>query len=291
MLLALAAVSVERLAVMYTSLRMSMASARRVFDLMDLPPPPPDPPDAVQAPPFRHGLELKNVTYVIDGHAIVQTINLHIPKGQRVVIFGPSGAGKSTLLGLIAGVLRCSQGSIEVDGVDLRRILGDSWRKKLGVVLQDTVLLSGTVRDNLKYARPDAGESELRQVLAKVRLEPDPRGQVSWLDRRLGPRGENLSGGERQRIAIARALLTDPEILLLDEPTSMLDAVSKQEVFDTIRAASEGRTLVLVTHDPFLRTLADHEVHLFGGRITESRRSAPPLSLGTSETSGIVEHA
>ena len=267
MLVAVAAVSVERLAVMYAGLRVSLASARRVFGLLDLPQPPPDPPDAIDAGPFTRGIELQEVAYQVDGHGILSSINLRIGKGRRVLVFGPSGAGKSTLLGLLAGVLPCSHGRIEVDGVELRRLRGHSWRRKLGVVLQETILLSGTVRDNLRYACPQADEDALRRVLSKVGLDPDQRAPVAWLDRPVGPRGENLSGGERQRVAIARALLNDPEILLLDEPTSMLDAVSKQQVLDTIRAASEGRTLVLVTHDPFLRSLADEEVHLRGGRI------------------------
>jgi ATP-binding cassette subfamily B protein len=290
MLLAVAAASVERLAVMYATLRVSMASARRVFDLMDLPPPPPDPPDAISAAPFADRIELKEATFVVDGHPILRGINLRIEKGRRILVFGPSGAGKSTLLGLLAGVLRCSAGRIEVDGVDLRRVRSDSWRRKLGVVLQDNIMVSGTVRDNLKYASPNASEDELNRVLLKVGLGPDQRVCVPWLDRQVGTRGENLSGGERQRVAIARTLLTDPEILLLDEPTSMLDAVSKQQVLDTIRAASEGRTLILVTHDPFLRKLADLEVYLHGGRITgddkkdQTGEAVPPATGLAAET-------
>ena len=283
MLLAVAAASVERLAVMYATLRVSVASARRVFDLLDVPPPPPDPPDAIEAGPFSGQIELRGVEYQVDGHLILHAIDLRIEKGQRVLVFGPSGAGKSTLLGLLAGVLRCSRGRIEVDGIELGRVRSDSWRRKLGVVLQDAILLSGTIRDNLRYARPNASEEDLQRVLVKVRLDSDPRVPISWLDRQVGPRGENLSGGERQRVAIARALLTNPEILLLDEPTSMLDAVSKQQVLETIRAASEGRTLVLVTHDPFLRQLSEVEIHLREGRIAEARSQDP---TGDSNVAG-----
>ena len=275
MLLAVAAASVERLAVMYSTLRVSLASARRIFDLLDLPLPPPDPPDAIEAGPFSRQIELLGVEYKVDGHTILQSINLRIEKGQRVLVFGPSGAGKSTLLGLLAGVLRCSRGRIEVDGIELGRLRGDSWRRKLGVVLQDAIMLSGTVRDNLLYACPNASEDDLHRVLVKVRLDSDQRVPISWLDRQVGTRGENLSGGERQRVAIARTLLTNPEILLLDEPTSMLDAASKLQVLETIRAASEGRTLVLVTHDPFLRQLSDVEIHLREGRIMEARSQHP----------------
>jgi ATP-binding cassette subfamily C protein len=181
------------------------------------------------------------------------------------------------------GVLRCSHGRILVDGIELGHLRGDHWRRKLGVVLQDAMMLSGTVRDNLLYAQPNASEDELHRVLVKVRLDSDQRGAGSWLDRQVGVRGENLSGGERQRVAIARTLLTNPDILLLDEPTSMLDAVSKQQVLDTIRAASEGRTLVLVTHDPFLRSLADVEVHLHGGRIVEVRNVNQTTNQPTME--------
>ena len=283
MLLAVAAASVERLAVMYSTLRVSLASARRIFDLLDLPLPPPDPPDAIEAGPFSRQIELLGVEYKVDGHTILQSINLRIEKGQRVLVFGPSGAGKSTLLGLLAGVLRCSRGRIEVDGIELGRLRGDSWRRKLGVVLQDAIMLSGTVRDNLLYACPNASEDDLHRVLVKVRLDSDQRVPISWLDRQVGTRGENLSGGERQRVAIARTLLTNPEILLLDEPTSMLDAASKLQVLETIRAASEGRTLVLVTHDPFLRQLSDVEIHLREGRIMEARSQHPIGDLKLAE--------
>jgi ABC-type multidrug transport system fused ATPase/permease subunit len=289
MLLALAAASVERLASMYATLRVSAASARRVFDLLDVPPPPPDPPDTIDPGPFSRQIELHEVECQVDGHTILQSVDLRIEKGQRVLVFGPSGAGKSTLLGVLAGLLRCSRGRIEVDGVDMRRLRGDSWRRKLGVVLQDALLLSGTVRDNLLYACPNATEADLHRVLVQVRLESDPRVPTSWLDRQVGARGDNLSGGERQRVAIARTLLTNPEILLLDEPTSMLDAVAKQQVLETIRAASEGRTLVLVTHDPFLRQLADVEIHLREGRVVDTRgrdslrELLPPATLAGKE--------
>jgi ATP-binding cassette, subfamily B, bacterial len=274
LLLALAAASVEKLTVMYATLRVAKASAHRVFELLDIPAPPPDPPDALDPGPFTRELELRGVECSVDGHTILQGIDLSIPKGRRVLVYGPSGAGKSTLLGLLTGVLRGTRGSIKVDGVELSRLRGDSWRRKLGVVLQDTLLISGTVRDNLLYARPEATDDELHRVLRQVGLEADARIPTAWLDRPVGVRGENLSGGERQRVAMARALLANPEILLLDEPTSMLDARSKQEVLDTIRRASEGRTLVLVTHDPFLRELADIEVHLREGRIERAAAAA-----------------
>jgi ABC-type multidrug transport system fused ATPase/permease subunit len=289
MLLALAAVSVEKLAVMYATLRVSLVSARRVFDLMDLPPPPPDPPDAIAVGRLEKSIVMKDVSYQVDGHTILQSLNLCIGYGQRVIVYGPSGSGKSTLLGLLAGVLQCSQGRIEVDGVPMTHIRRHSWRQKLGFVFQESLLLNGTVRDNLKYACPTASEDDLLKVLAQVRLDTDPRVSVAWLDRQVGHRGENLSGGERQRVAIARALLTDPEILLLDEPTSMLDAVSKQQVFDTIRSASEKRTVILVTHDPILRELADLEVHLSEGRIVEPRtpvQPGGPQPVSASDTEG-----
>ncbi len=251
---------------------------------------PPDPPDAIDASPFSHQIELHGVDYQVDGHTILQSINLCLKKGQRVLVFGPSGAGKSTLLGVLTGVLRCSRGQIKVDGVELGRLRGNSWRRQLGVVLQDALLLSGTVRDNLLYACPNATEKDLHRVLVQVRLESDPRVPTAWLDRQVGARGDNLSGGERQRVAIARTLLTNPEILLLDEPTSMLDAVAKEQVLETIRSASEGRTLLLVTHDSFLRQLADVEIHLREGRVVETRcrnsprELAPPATLAETGT-------
>jgi subfamily B ATP-binding cassette protein MsbA len=275
LLLPLAAGSVEKLAAMYATMRMSLASASRVFDLLDLPLPPPDPPDAVEAGPFSSCLELREVEYAVGGRAILRGINLRLEKGCRLLVFGPSGSGKSTLLGLMAGVLSGTAGQISVDGVDLRRIRRESWRRKLGVVLQDPLLLKGTVRENLRYGCPDATERELAAVLMRIGLAADEAGAVRWLERQVGVRGENLSGGERQRLAMARALLTNPEILLLDEPTSMLDAVSKQQVLEAIRAATQGRSLVLVTHDPFLHELADVEVQLRDGQLVKTGPASP----------------
>jgi ABC-type multidrug transport system fused ATPase/permease subunit len=267
LLLPLCTYSTESLAGMYASLRASGASARRVFALLDLPPLPPDPPDAVDPGPLRRAIELRGVGYSVGARTVLEGIDLTIPQGKRVVIQGPTGAGKSTLLSLIAGDLRHTAGSILLDGADIGTLRLSAWRERLGIVTQEALLLSGNVRDNLLYAVPDADDERLRAALAKALLGPASRALPLGLDTPVGNRGELLSGGERQRLTIARALLRDPALLLMDEPTSMLDRASRDLMLETILSASAGRTLVLVSHDESLSAIADVLVRLEAGRL------------------------
>jgi ABC-type multidrug transport system fused ATPase/permease subunit len=271
------------MATLYLSVRTSLANARRVFGLLDERPSFLDAPDAVAAGPLQRAIELRDVSYTPEGRAVLEHVDLVIPKGGRIVIHGPSGAGKTTLLHLIAGLERASAGRVLIDGTDLARLKGESWRRRLGVVPQDPVLLNGSVRSNLLFARPDADEERLIAVLREALLWQEPRLRQRGLDTAVGNRGELLSGGERQRLAIARALLADPELLLLDEPTSMLDTAGRGKIVETIESVSQDRTLVVATHDTGLRRIATHLYEMAEGRLSaldheRSRASRSPLS-------------
>jgi len=272
LLLPLATYSIEALATVYTSLRGSGASAKRVFALMEEPITIVDKPDALEPKPFKEKIQFQDVSFQIDNNTILECMNFSIKAGCIAVVYGPSGAGKTTILNLIAGFIRPTAGRILIDNIDICDLKSDSWRKHLGIVTQEPVLLNGTIRENLLYALPGADDRFLKDIMKQALLWEEsgcvfPQG----LDTLVGNRGDMVSGGERQRLTIARALLNNPNVLLMDEPTSMLDYESKIKIRDTIRAISEGRTIIIVTHDPVLREIRDVEIVIEEGRILRTQ--------------------
>jgi subfamily B ATP-binding cassette protein MsbA len=268
LLLPLATYSIEALATVYTSLRGSGASAKRVFALMDEPINIFDKPDARDAEPISKGIKFLNVSHRIEKQTILENMNFFIRAGSITVVYGPSGAGKTTILNLVAGFIRPTGGKILIDNTDICRLKINSWRGHLGIITQDPILLNGTIRENLLYALPDADDGFLVKILKKTLLW-DESGSVfpNGLDTQVGNRGEMLSGGERQRLTIARALLNNPHILLMDEPTTMLDYDSKTKIIETIKTISPGKTIIIVTHDPVLRKIADCEILIEDGQL------------------------
>lgn len=271
LLLPVATYPIESLATLYLSIRASLASAKRVFGLMDESTGLNDAAKGSRpARPLKTAMALSNVSYGVNGHSILKEISITFPRGSRTVIFGPSGAGKTTILSLIAKFAVPSQGAIRVDDVDLNDIDGTSWRKQLGIVIQEPVLLNDTVRENLRYAKPTVDDASIRRVLQYCQLWNES-GCVfkEGLDTQVGNRGELVSGGERQRLTIARSILNDPDIILMDEPTAMVDVDSKKKIRDAIYAVSKERTLVLVTHDPLLGEIADRQFRIESGQLIE----------------------
>ena len=271
LLLALGVSSAENLASLYGASRVSLASLKRVYAFLDLPVTIQGAPGLAIEGSLQCGITVRDVDFEDDGNRILTAVSFDVARNQRVVIVGPSGAGKSTVLALLAGVLCPTRGSIAIDGVDLRHISISSWRAGVGIVTQDPVLLNTTVRENLLYACPCADDARLIQVLRAAQFGTEEYALRLLLDRPVGNRGDLLSGGERQRIAIARAILPNPHVLLMDEPTSMLDASARQAVRDTILEASISRTLVLVTHDAALGEIADLELLMESGRVVDRR--------------------
>jgi len=267
LLLPVASYPMEALASLYLSVRESLAGAKRIFGLLDEEGSSKDAADAVQAPLFKSEIELKNVTYAVEGHTILRDISFTIPRQKKIVIYGPSGAGKTTLLSLLAGFIRPSQGSILMDGTDIRKFKGKSWRQSLGIVIQEPILLNTTVRENLLYACPEADEEKLMRVLRQSLLWNEKCVFSLGLDTPVGNRGEFISGGERQRLTIARALLNSPSIFLMDEPTAMLDLENKKKIRDIICSLAKEATLIIASHDQFLREIADIEIKIESGRL------------------------
>jgi subfamily B ATP-binding cassette protein MsbA len=247
----------------------ALTSAERVFALIDQPAVEVEPPDALPAR-FERDITFDHVGFAYDpGSPVLRDLCFTVPKGSVVALVGPSGAGKTTLLELIPRFHDPTAGEIRLDGVPLPRLRRASLRGLLGVVSQDPVLLNDTVRANIAYGRPAAGdaavEAAARAANAHEFIAQLPRGY----DTLLGERGTRLSGGQRQRVAIARALLRDPPILLLDEATSALDTESERLVQDAIERLMRDRTVLVVAHRLATVLDADEILVLEGGRLVE----------------------
>ena len=284
-LLPLVTYPLEALASLANSVRGSLASARRIFAFLDQPAPWRELDDAIDPPPFEQEIVLDDVVYETEGNRILDGISLTIPRGFVVVLYGPSGAGKSTLLSLLAAFIHCTSGSITVDGIDVRRFRAAGWRRQMGIVPQDCVLLNTTVRENICYARPNATDDEIFAALQQAGIGKDSPLLRDGLETVVGNRGEMLSGGERQRLTIARAIVNNPAILLLDEPTSMLDQENKAIIGRVIQTIARNRTVIIASHDPYLRDMADIAVELNNGKIENGGATEPHVASAFSGNS------
>jgi len=202
------------------------------------------------------------------GQEVLHDVSFAVPAGTRTALVGPSGAGKSTLLALVERFYEVSAGAVRIDGTDVRELPRDVLRARLGYVEQEAPVLAGTLRENLLITTPDATDERLHQVLDEVNLSHLVSRTPQGLDVQVGEGGVLLSGGERQRLAIGRALLASPPVLLLDEPTSNLDARNEAALRRAIDAVAVRRTLLIVAHRLATVVDADQIVVLDGGRVS-----------------------
>ncbi|MEV4104912.1 ABC transporter ATP-binding protein [Nonomuraea sp. NPDC049649] len=227
----------------------------------------PEAPDPIE--PAGHDLEFASVTFRHDDRPVLDGLSLSVPEGRRLAVVGPSGAGKTTLLQLIARFHDVDAGAVRVGGVDVRDIAVESLTARIAIVFQDVYLFDGTIEENVRLGRPGATDAEVRAAAVAARLDEVVERLPGGWATDVGEGGALLSGGERQRVSIARALLKDAPIVLLDEVTSALDPVNEAAVHEGIDRLLAGRTVVMVAHR--LRTVqrADHIAFLDGGRIVE----------------------
>ena len=278
---------VQNLLGIYTGLLTGGVSLGRVFEVLDVPIEVQDPVTPKPLPPFSREIRFNHVSFRYSPNvAVLEDVSFSVPKGALYAIVGPSGAGKSTLADLLIRFFDVGQGSITLDGTDIRHISLNALRSTVAVVEQTPYLFRASIRENIAYARPeatlDAIESAARSAGIHTFITTLPDGY----DTLIGERGSTLSVGERQRIALARALLQDPAILILDEPTSALDAASEAIVTTELLRGLHGRTTLVITHRPSLALAADKVILLEHGRIVEQ---GAPTDILTPETIEALE--
>jgi len=235
---------------------------------------------ARRAPRFRGAIEFQDVSFAYKlGTPILSHINLCIPPGQKLAIVGGTGAGKSTLVSLVLRFYDPTEGAVLVDGKDIWTFSLQSFREQIGLVLQDSLLLSGTIRDNITFGRTDATDEEIRAAAAIANADEFIHRLPEGYETPVAEGGTTLSGGQKQRIAIARAVLRDAPILILDEPTSGLDAAAERTVIDALERAAAGRTTLVIAHRLSTVRLADRIIVLDGGRIVEQGTHEELLAL------------
>ena len=275
------AAAVGSLASLFGNYQEAVGAAHRVFELLDTKPTVVDPPAPVALPrPVRGDVRFEHVTFSYGPElpTVLHDVSFHIAPGEVVALVGPSGAGKTTVASLITRFWDVPNGVVALDGVDIRRLSLLELRGAVGLVPQEPALFSGTVRDNIAYARPEAGDAD---VLAAARaahawefIERLPDG----LETRVGERGVKLSGGQRQRIAIARVFLKDPAVVVLDEATSSLDSESERLVNSAMEKLLTGRSTLIIAHRLSTVRRADRLLVLDGGRIVEEGSHAELLA-------------
>ncbi len=245
-----------------------------------------DAPDATPLQVTQGDIRFENVGFSYGGdRTVIEGLNLHIRPGEKIGLVGRSGAGKSTIVNLLLRFHDVEHGQIRVDGQDIARVTQDSLRAQIGMVTQDTSLLHRSVRDNILYGRPDAGDPEMIEAARRaeahdfIQTLSDPKGRTGY-DAHVGERGVKLSGGQRQRIAIARVMLKDAPILLLDEATSALDSEVEAAIQASLYRLMEGKTVVAIAHRLSTIAAMDRLIVLDQGRIVEQGTHAELLAQG-----------
>lgn len=259
----------------------NLAAARRLFEIVDAPPAVIDPPNPEELSAADTSLHIRDLRFQYDPAEppALDGITFDLPPGATVAVVGASGAGKSTLVNALLRFWDYQEGTITLNGRDLRAYAADDVRAHFAVVSQRTHLFNATIRENLRMARPDAAESDLIRALDGARLADFVLALPAGLDTRIGEQGLSLSGGERQRLAIARAILKPAPFLILDEPTANLDPTTERAVLDTIFTALADRTTLLITHRLAGLDRADTIMVMHAGRIVERGTHADLLRL------------
>jgi ABC-type multidrug transport system fused ATPase/permease subunit len=270
----------------------AIASGNRLFEILDREPRIQSEPGAPELPPGGGRVELRGVTLRYEGAEEVPAlagVDLEVEAGKTVALVGPSGSGKTSLVALIARLYDPGEGSVLVDGADVREIDVASLRSEIAFVADDSFLFTTSVAENIAYARPAASIEEIEAAARRAQADAFIRELPDGYETRVGERGLTLSGGQRQRVAIARALLADPRILILDDATSSVDATTEAAIKAGLREAMAGRTTFIIAHRLSTVALADEIVVLDGGRVVD-RGSHEELMEGCGFYREIAEH-
>lgn len=272
---------VRSISQIYTQLQSAGAAVERVFGIMDIEPEVQDSPASVPKETIEDRVVYEHVSFAYNPEEpVLKDINLTIPRGETIALVGPTGAGKTTMINLLCRFYDPSSGRITVDGVDLREIELASWRKLVSIVLQDTFLFSATIMENIRYGKPDATDEEVRWAAEQVAAVPFIDELEDGFQTVLTERGSNLSVGQRQLLAFARALIGQPEILILDEATSSVDLYTEGLIQRALEVLLKDRTAVIIAHRLSTIENADRIVVIQDGQIAEMGKHKELLAQG-----------
>ncbi len=271
---------IRNLAKLSAKFSKATVSAERIAEILELEPDIQDRPDAVEAVNPKGEIVFDHVSFDYgDGRDVLKNVSFAIPPGQLVALVGASGAGKSTIVSLILRLYDPQEGSVFIDGVNVKNYRLESLRSEIGMVLQDTVLFGATVRENISYGKPDASLEEVEEAARLANAHHFITALPEGYDTILGERGNSLSIGQRQRICLARAIIRRPSILILDEPTSAVDAESEAAIWDAVNRVRNGKTAIVIAHQFSSIRRADQILVLKGGQIAERGTHAELLEL------------
>ena len=270
----------ESMSRMATNTQRAAASAQRLFEILDRVPSVPEPAQPVHPGKLNGEIQLSNISFRFGSRQIIDGVSLSIRPGEMIGLVGTTGAGKSTLVNLVCRFYDVTEGAVLVDGKDVRSFPVSDYRQNIGIVLQEPFLFYGTISDNIAYGKPEATREEIITAAKAARAHEFILQLPDGYDSIVGERGQTLSGGERQRISIARALLIDPRILILDEATSSVDTETERQIQEALDNLVRGRTTIAIAHRLSTLRKADRLVVLERGRIVEVGNHADLLAAG-----------
>ncbi len=253
----------------FSNIHSGIAAGERVLELIDEKPKIKDAPDAVFTDTFSDCIRLENVSFAYNEKEVLKEVSLIIPKGKNIALVGPSGGGKSTLMDLLPRFIEPTGGRILIDGKDIRQVKTDSLRALMGIVNQESILFNDTIFNNIAFAKPNANQAEVEAAAQIANAHEFILNTENGYQTNIGDRGSKLSGGQKQRISIARAVLSNPPIMLLDEATSALDTESEKLVQDALNNLTKNRTSLIIAHRLSTIQNADEIVVLENGEIAE----------------------
>ncbi|WP_152393872.1 ABC transporter ATP-binding protein [Paenibacillus guangzhouensis] len=261
---------INRLGQLYSQLLVAMASSERIFEYLDEVPNVAEDKHAKELPPIRGDVNFKNIVFEYEkGRHALKGISLDVKAGQSIALVGHTGSGKSTIINLLSRFYDPVEGQILIDGVDIREVTIESLRSQIGIVMQDTFIFSGSIRDNIRFGRLDATDEEVEAAAKAVNAHEFITNMPDGYDTQVEERGNVLSMGQRQLLSFARALLANPRILILDEATASIDTETEVKIQEALKTLLQGRTSFIIAHRLSTIRHADHIVVLDHGRIQE----------------------
>jgi ATP-binding cassette subfamily B protein len=258
-----------------------ISAGQRIFEIMDATVVLSESAEPVRLPALHGALEFRNVVFGYDPHSpVLKNVSLKIEPGQFIGIVGKSGSGKTTLVNLICRFYDVQEGQVLIDGVNVQDMAQEDLHRQVALVLQDPFLFHASLRDNITYGRPDASPQEVIDAAKAANAHDFIARMPAAYDRKVGEHGAGLSGGERQRVTIARALIRDPRVLILDEATSSVDTESEQEIQRALSVLGKGRTTIIIAHRLSTLKNADRIIVMDDGQIAESGSHEELMAAG-----------